>query len=266
MKMLTGFVAAAVVAGPLAYSSQAVLVKNVTTNTVLFSDGFEDATVGGTMNPTDGVGSWAGFTPTVSFSGVTNEAASGFAAYDGDQFTRIVYRRLTDFPSPDNSNSNVLLESNTFSAGSVGDVIELTLALRVESHIGAIRLQNSGAVVGDLFFHHSDSGNTGGSISVGGGGVLGVTHNEGAWNVVVIRYEQGNLDGFMSLSVNGSAFETTDVRAAQIGASINQIAFRTSGATTTSKSDFYIDAIPEPASLALLGMGGLMMLRRRRIA
>ena len=79
-------------------------------------------------------------------------------------------------------------------------------------------------------------------------------HTPGQWNSVVIEYVNGSTD--LDLTINGVTNTFTNINAGIL----NYVAF---GSPYTNCHG-YLDAVPEPATLSLLGLGGLGVLLRRR--
>ncbi|MEX2671739.1 MAG: PEP-CTERM sorting domain-containing protein [Phycisphaeraceae bacterium] len=97
--------------------------------------------------------------------------------------------------------------------------------------------------------------------------IVGVSHTAGEWSHVAIEYELGNDD--ISLTVGSDTLIMTLPFTG--GVPLNELSgtFITAGGGAGTGG--YFDnvnitstAIPEPASAALLGLGGMMMLKRRR--
>lgn len=252
MKEFTSVVAAStIVLGVSLHEAHAVDIVNLTQNAVLFDDDFEAGTVGvvpGTNDPT--VGTWS----ITVFDGqvlVEDAGSAGFPAYQGQQFSSFSRTNLNPdvYAELDGPNSN-------------GDVMQVTMAVRtvagqdqagfgLQFYEGGTRRMQFG-----LGVNHSVIGSAAGYHDGGSWNTLTAGHNIGEWNVLVMQYEAGASEA--SVSINGSSFETFDMIGAGV---IDRVLFTSLG----KPSDYFIDSVPEPASLALLGVGGLMILKRRRI-
>ncbi len=92
-------------------------------------------------------------------------------------------------------------------------------------------------------------------------------------NASVIRIEEANNRMFLddsfqtgdTVTVTGAqfTFSNVDLSDFNLTAGQNTLWFQNSNATGTD-GDVYVTAIPEPSTLALIGLGGLLCLRRRR--
>jgi hypothetical protein len=245
------------VAGGLlaATPAQAAYVVNLTTSTDLFYADFENGTVGSA--PTSGSptpGTWS------TNSGLVYDfSTTGVNAFEGVKFGG---------PLNDGNLTSATLASGT----SAGDTIRLSFAFYFATgegfdehtgNVGQIRFRGSGGTDSptndNIFipeFRHD------GSI-VSNGVALTQTFNFDAWNTFFFTYTLGSASA--TVSVNGG-METITNTAPGVGAirnihnQLTTLNFR----GREFPGAFYIDAIPEPASLALIGLGGLLMLRRNR--
>jgi len=266
MKSAIRLFSAAAVLGCLTYSAQAALVI-VGGNTIFDAGGFEAGTVGNALGANDPTtGTWA----TVSGGGtalVVDQALTGVPAFEGDKFLKLEGGASPVRPG---------VTSNNVSVGDPGDLQIIEFMLRIV-HAGD---DNASLMVRVNQANSAGTGGGGtpvrpwfyadGTIQVrpvdGGSGSqapINLTHNVGQWNHVILSYAIGA--DFYDITVNGV---TETVNAYWITGDFKNGKFRSVNfrGDDTGYLIAYIDAIPEPASLALIGLGGLLMLRRRRIA
>jgi hypothetical protein len=233
--------------------AQAAMVENLTTSSTLFYADFENGTVGsapGASHPSPG--SWTTVTGLIH-----DFSTTGVNAFEGVKFAG---------PNNDGNLTSAALTSGS----SAGQTIQITFAFYFatgdgfDEHdgiIGQVRIRgNGGSATGDnLFFpefHHD------GSI-ISNNVTLNQSFNLDAWNTFVFTYTLGSASG--TVSVNGG-LETVTNTGISSGSLVNirdqyrNLNFR----GRTFPGAFYVDAIPEPASIALIGMGGLLLLRRGR--
>jgi len=258
MQRIIPTLTAAAMIGFMAYSTQAALVS--VDGIKVFEDTFELGTVGSapaTNSPS--IGTWSS---TGTGATIVDEALVGVAAYEGDQFLRLAG---PSSPRPGITSENV-------SVGSVGDLQVISFAFymeNVDAQADAalmVRItQVGGATLLRPWFYSDGSirvrppgGGSGSQVAIGG-----LTHNLGEWNTVVMSYVIG--ESTYDLTVNGVT-ATVDAYL-QSGENLNG-GFRSLNFRGDLSGDLlvYIDAIPEPASLALIGLGGLLMLRRKHTA
>jgi len=226
-------------------TTQATVIFNVSDSQTMFdSGGFEsgtDGTVPVAGDPTTG-------TYITVIPGTTTE-----------------YRNAVSGVTPNEGNLSLFLDRNpdgpildmALGAGTSdpGDVVEIRTAFFLDSGIPSMRLFTGGfSIITQLdFFSNGVIKAFNGTSSP----AFATTLNIGQWNDLVIQYTNGDASN-LSLSVNGSAFETLGGAINTPGSLENLRVFASSNGTS-----FYLDSIvPEPASLGLLGVGGLLMLAR----
>jgi hypothetical protein len=96
--------------------------------------------------------------------------------------------------------------------------------------------------------------------------VAGQTFNTDAWNTLEFTWDPTQTAGNRGLlSINDGAAFNVQMPTAGVIATIRQFKMLTNlnNATDTARAATYVDAIPEPSSLALVGIGAAAMLRRR---
>jgi len=263
--MIRSIMCATVVSILWATQAQALRIVNLTTNTVLFnSGGFENDTPG--THPNASIGTWT--TTNADYTGVTNNAAPG--PFSGDNYA---------FGARDLAGQGNL-QADFANQTTVGDVINMRFMLHASGPHA-------------IFVYHNEEGEdaegnpinrerfrirlvANGSVQVwdvGAGGYVNTTLTQaaGTWQYFEIEYEIGS-DSFR-LRVNDQPWYTSSSQAV-LGAnageagipdhhvgSIFRLQFRHVGAGP----NYYVDApVPEPAGMALLGAGVLMLMRRRR--
>ncbi|MFA9479544.1 PEP-CTERM sorting domain-containing protein [Phycisphaerales bacterium AB-hyl4] len=126
----------------------------------------------------------------------------------------------------------------------------------------ALSLDNGTPQSQDVLIVFRDSGNVDWYVPGDSGTVTDIGTLTTDYKTVGISYDvvSGAISGTFD---NASVFSTTTTP----GLAFNQVYFQNFRSEGTSTTEFYIDnvnLIPEPASMALLGVGSLLMLARRR--
>ena len=232
------------VAALMTSGAQGFLVSNVTDGTILFSDNFENVLPGEAPNPT--VGTWM---PNLDEGGPAVVTDADF--YNGAQCLQNPSRgeQIADFGPPDNETGDQLQMQFAFKDD--GGASYITLGLYADD-TKIVHIQFLDEASPDLGWggYYDNAG----SLVVSGGEAeyLGVVNTDD-WNTIVIDYVNGATD--FSWSINGGATETWNVQTPGILDKFNIF-----GRTAPT----LFDDIPEPATLSLLSLGGLALIRRRR--
>ena len=243
----------AVMGAALAAPVQAVFVSNTGSGKTLFVDTYEspDSIAGSTQPPANNgafPGDWGGpnassiivreqgynsETPNPAFGGTQvgfptflNGDNGGFAVFDQTQTSGTIH-----------------IETRTFIFTGQSGALNYVFELENGGHGGrAFSINLNNGTWGEDF--------TGSSFSVG-------TYNYDEWNKVEIDYTLGS-DSVM-LTLNGVSDTVSNLIARGASQSMaTHLDIRGNG------NGAYLDFIPEPGTLSLLAVGGLMLLRRRR--
>jgi hypothetical protein len=226
------------------------MLTNVTEDAALFTDDFEGQTVGQmpTCPPWNSVGTYG--TAGNSIVETCDYASEGVAAYQGEKFVKL-YR-------PDVSGGVYLEGISDNSDDDSGDTIRLEIAFRIdgtESSIYAIRSNGTPLAEFGLFGNGDVCMVT---ADLQNWVVLNQKANVGEWNVLVVEHVNG-VDSW-SVSVNGATPETGVGFTGQSDYDWKGICMKSDNRDSTG----YWDAVPEPATMSLLVLGGLSVLIRRK--
>ena len=248
----------AVIVAAVCVPAQAVILTNGATT--LIDDGFESYGVGaapgnpwfsaiGASNADDG--------------GIVGEAgnpADGPGPVEGDQ-----YLRLLNGTAP---NGTVTSESRFFDAQNSG-----TLHLSFMANTGPGGTQWGFLLLGNgtdnlqldfigtpvTWFVEGNAGVVAWQGSEGGGNLLTTDWGVDVWKRVDVEYEIGATEATLAVD-GGTPVPFLPVNGGTI-TGINQLHFANS---SPPGQEFNIDRVPEPATMALLSLGGLALLRRRK--
>ena len=240
----------------MALTAQATTITNVTTSTVVFSDDYEGLGTSvshavpyqndGDFDPVAGVGSWTVDEVTSHFIQVTDSVlGTDPGASQGDNYLRVL--RTGD--------NNVAYATLTSPQTTTGDVIHLESMLYVD------QLDASPGVASLALY---DSG--GGILSLTGFEVSGkvqnylsgwvdttLTFTPGAWNKVEIDYA---VDASTySMTVNGSTESGLGLYLSGSGGDVDKVRVG-----SAKRVEYCLDAVPEPSTAILLGIGLLGLL------
>ena len=258
-KALTNLVVLTVVLAIAVSGANAVTITNTTTSTVLGSDDFESASVvdhlAYTANPTDAdpdnpsAGTWSVTEGNTGLVQVTDYGTPG--AFEGDNYLRI--HRTTESGAPD-------AELRVAEQATTNDAIHFEAMINhpVNNISGALVLlygNDSNSVeqiLVTLYFKsdgkiHSYNGSSWDNTNI--------SYTANAWEELEMDWLVG-ADTF-SLTYDGTTASNLAVRNTNVG-SFTSVFF------TNGISTFYLDAIPEPATISLLVLGGIGILVRRR--
>ena len=225
-----------------AQNAQALMIRNVTQNTILFRDGFENnstppdpAVVGGAT-----VGTWSSFNPDARIGDLAND---GIAAVQGSRYL------VADHTGDKFAHAFMDLD---LSSAVNDDVIEMEFSYY---QAGGREILN-----GPWIYYSTDhaTDDVGGFGTVGDGGIhesgpgygpTGSSLTLNTWHTLVLSTTVGTTD--YALSVDGGA--PIAIAGAGDIATANSVVFNRWGLEAL----FYIDAIPEPNSATLLMIAGL---------
>ena len=226
--------------------AQAVVVKNTTTGQTIFQDsGFENVAPGDA--PVADIGTWV---PKGSGNGrVSNIFDPG--AHAGANFLLVNGSSATDwhgvFTNPPLAGQTIqatfmvrLLTDNNYNSNFGFSDQSPPISTPPDYHM--TQLADKGLTLFD-----PNGGAGGGTVTRGSNGVwhkVEVTHTAGSTTASSFRVDDGP-----ALAINVGAGPTKIPVSLYFGNAGGQASY---------------DAVPEPVTLSLLGLGGLMMLRRRR--
>lgn len=248
--LLAGFIVASAF-GPV---SHAVTVTNLSSNTTVFADNFENG------NLSASVGAWSRVGPSV---GATNSATAPVPGpYEGDFYASV-------FRNSNTSGQGDLVGTLSAAQSVPGDVVRLSVMLYVPSASeGVLARTNVFMADGDFinFRAWTRTDGAGNVLAVGPGFVhtdTGIDYITDTWQRWELTYEVGSTTFSVRVgNASASGFETYSV------GQVSTVAF---GNGSTVPGAFYLDAapVPEPATYALMlaGLGlvcGLTMKRLRQ--
>ena len=241
--------------------AQAVMVKNDLTT--VFLDTFEDDTVGG--QPTTSVGTWAN---TNGNSTVQNAAVPG--ASEGSQYLRLIRPSgvvtISDFGTV--SSGTVTASFRAFiPVGSLDYVMQMSLTKNLDASFADVNAAPVWITV--------QGNNVNTYVAPGGDAAetsTGVTFLKGVWQTWKVVYTLNpstTNDDTFTVSVDGMT--SAPINAGGYGNVLDPSSLRYLDFRVGDNGTFYLDAVPEPGSLAILGLvaavgAGGRRLRRSRTA
>jgi hypothetical protein len=222
-----------------------ITVKNLSTNTMIFQDdGFESISPGSVVpNGPTTVGSWSHPSQTTATgAGVSNAASPG--PFDGLNYLKM---------NRTGASNTSRLEAIFSSIPSVGDTIRVEFAFQYEASSAAIALMSGAtqrtAIIAEPDFSAPNFYLQDDDASLKTPTSFPVT--TGQWQTIAFDYTIGDTLSDMTLTVNGNS---QVLAGSGTGGTIDRLRFNGAAGSAI----FYIDAIPEPASVILIGIGSLL--------
>ena len=259
ISLFAAVLAAIAVLGPFSSVSQAWIVTH--DGVTIFSDDQESEGVGAEMVAEVGSYGYVGTTSPLLITGDSSGEASGGpgAAFNGDN-----YNRKSRNASPATHQQEAVFEGGAITTGVLNAKIAYwqpstddwnSIAI-FDNRVG--EGENAGETYSYILYHPSNTSEYWSDDKHGdGSGSTGALINVDAWNTMEIILDFNNLTTeVITNGVSGGAYAVASP------VPVGRIYWRNEGGG--GDKTLYTDAIPEPASLILMGVGGLMLLSRRR--
>lgn len=260
----------------LAGAAQAVVISNGGT---LFSDTFDNDTLGAlpTLSGGDIGSGYTQVSGTVANTDVVDDGSSNTIpsrtgrylniANDGAENGRIVLNVAAQNAGTVSASYSAYISGSSSGGSSLR--MAFTTAAGFKSSIHSAYLVNGtwftdqaggtlplGTDGDDLFVAYFPGGSY--QLATIGGNTWSLADGQDQWVDVTLSQSAGT-GGNPFLTINGQALD-----AIPLAGSADAITGLEFGSNGGGDAQAYVDAIPEPASIALLGLGGLLMLRRRK--